>query len=56
MWGSRARFAKNYHKKINISSLENSIKKILETDQKLKTSMLDSKILMASLVEELVIS
>ncbi|MCI0449392.1 MAG: DNA polymerase III subunit delta [Chlorobi bacterium] len=54
MWYNRAKFAKNYHKEININALETSISKILETDMKLKTSMLDSKILMASLVEELV--
>jgi DNA polymerase III delta subunit len=54
MWYNRAKFAKNYSKDINISSLISSLNKILETDLKLKTTMLDSKILMASLVEELV--
>ena len=54
MWYNRAKFAKTHYKNTNINSLETSLKKILETDMKLKTSMLDSKILMASLVEELV--
>ncbi|MBN8585551.1 MAG: DNA polymerase III subunit delta [Ignavibacteria bacterium] len=54
MWGDRVKFAKNYHKLLNISSLEHSFAKILETDKKLKTSMLDPKILMTSLVEELI--
>lgn len=54
MWGERAKFAKNYHKLLNINSLELSFNLILDTDKKLKTSMLDSKILMTSLVEELI--
>src|SRR4030095_16364764 len=54
MWGERAKFAKNYHKSLNLNSLQTAFKVILETDQKLKTSMLDSKILMTSLVEELI--
>lgn len=54
MWGDRARFAKKYANSININSLEVSFKRIMDTDLKLKTSMLDSKILMTSLVEELV--
>ncbi|MBZ0202051.1 MAG: DNA polymerase III subunit delta [Ignavibacteria bacterium] len=54
LWGDRVKFAKNYHKLINIQSLEQSFEKILNTDKKLKTSMLDSKILMTSLVEELI--
>lgn len=54
LWGDRVKFAKNYHKSIDINSLERSFEKILNTDMKLKTSMLDSKILMTSLVEELI--
>ena len=54
MWGARARFAKNYHKSLNLKSLETSFALILSTDMKLKTTMLDSKILVTSLVEELI--
>lgn len=54
IWGDRVKFAKNYHKFLNISSLELSISQIIDTDKKLKTSMLDPKILMTSLVEELI--
>lgn len=54
MWGDRVKFAKNYHKLLNTSSLERSFAKIIDTDKKLKTSMLDPKILMTSLVNELI--
>ncbi len=54
MWGDRVKFAKNYHKLLNINSLEDSFKQIIDTDKKLKTSMIDPKILMTSLVEELI--
>lgn len=54
MWGDRVKFAKNYHKPVNIKSLEASIDQIIDTDKKLKTSMMDPKILMTSLVEELI--
>ena len=54
MWGDRVKFAKNYHKLLNTSSLERSFAKIIDTDKKLKTSMLDPKILMTSLVDELI--
>jgi len=54
MWGDRAKFAKKFYNSINLSSLETAFAKILDTDLKLKTSMLDSKILMTALVEELV--
>lgn len=54
MWGDRVKFAKNYHKLLNINALESSLQKIIDTDKKLKTSMLDPKILMTSLVDELI--
>lgn len=54
LWGERVKFAQNYHKLLNIQSLESSIERITDTDKKLKTSMLNSKILMTSLVEELI--
>ncbi|MEO8513803.1 MAG: DNA polymerase III subunit delta [Ignavibacteria bacterium] len=54
MWGDRVKFAKNYHKLLNINSLEGSFIQIIETDKKLKTSMMDPKILLASLVEGLI--
>lgn len=54
MWGDRVKFAKSYHKLLNTSALESSFNRILDTDKKLKTSMLDPKILMTSLVDELI--
>ena len=54
LWGDKAKFAKNYHKNVSVNTLENSFLKILDTDKKLKTSMLNSKILMTSLVEDLI--
>ncbi|MBE2227061.1 MAG: DNA polymerase III subunit delta [Ignavibacteria bacterium] len=54
MWGDRVKFAKNYHKSTSINSLEKAFSKIIDTDKKLKTSMLDPKILMTSLVDELI--
>jgi len=54
MWGDRVKFAKNYHKLMNINGLHNSIQQIIDTDKKLKTSIMDPKILMTSLVEELI--
>lgn len=54
IWGDRAKLAKQYANSINISSLEQSFQKIMDTDLKLKSSMLNSKILLTSLVEELV--
>lgn len=54
MWGDRVKFAKNYHKLLNINALEGSFDRIIDTDKKLKTSMLDAKILMTSLVDELI--
>ena len=54
IWGDRAKLAKQYANSLKLSSLEVSFNKIMETDLKLKSSMLNSKILMTSLVEELV--
>jgi DNA polymerase III delta subunit len=54
MWGDRLKFAKTFHNLLDENQLRYSLLRLLETDQKLKTSMLDSKILMASLVEDLV--
>lgn len=54
LWGERLKFAKNSHSFISEGSLKFALTRILETDQKLKTSMLDSKILLTSLIEDLV--
>jgi DNA polymerase III delta subunit len=54
IWGERAKLAKHYANSVKLSSLELSFNKIMDTDMKLKSSMLNSKILMTSLVEELV--
>lgn len=53
MWGERLGFAKEYCNLLKLSDLERAIGMILELDTKLKTSMLDSKVLLTSLVEEL---
>jgi DNA polymerase III delta subunit len=53
IWGDRVNFVKNYKNQVNDEDFEQIYAKILETDQKLKTSMLDSKVLITSLVEEL---
>ena len=54
LWGERVRFAKSNHNFININSIEVSLEKILDTDKKLKSTMLNSKVLLTSLVEELI--
>ncbi len=54
LWGERAKFAKNFHSIISEKSLKYALTRILETDQKLKNTMLDSKILLASLIEDMV--
>lgn len=56
MWGDRLKFAKTFHNLLDIGKLRYSLLRLLETDLKLKTSMLDSKILLASLVQDLVSS
>lgn len=53
IWGERQRFARKYHNLIQENKLRYSLLRILETDQKLKSSMLDSKALMVSLVKDL---
>lgn len=53
IWGEGIKLGKYFSKSLNISSLEKCIENLLETDKKLKSSMLDPKILMASLVDEL---
>jgi DNA polymerase III delta subunit len=53
IWGDRLSFAKEYSNLLKISDLQKAISLILDLDTKLKTSMLDSKVLLTSLVEEL---
>ena len=53
IWGDRIGFVKNYRNEIEDDDFEVIFEKIIQTDQKLKTSMLDSKVLLTSLVEEL---
>lgn len=53
IWGDRIGFVKNHRNDIKDDDFETIFDKILQTDQKLKTSMLDSKVLLTSLVEEL---
>jgi DNA polymerase III delta subunit len=53
IWGDRIGFVKNHRNDIKEDDFEQIFDKIIQTDQKLKTSMLDSKVLLTSLVEEL---
>jgi len=53
IWGERVNFTKEYRNILNLKELEKAISLILEVDKKLKTSMLDSKVLLTSLTEEL---
>ena len=53
IWGERINFAKEYRNVLSIKELEKAVSLIIEVDKKLKTSMLDSKILLTSLIEEL---
>lgn len=54
IWGERGNFAKDHAKLLDISALSKCMEYLIETDKKLKTSMLNPKILMTSLVEELI--
>jgi DNA polymerase III delta subunit len=53
LWGERLNFAKEYRNVLKIKDIEKAISLLCDTDLKLKTSMIDSKILLTSLVEEL---
>jgi DNA polymerase III subunit delta len=53
IWGERLNFAKEYSNIMDIKGIAKAIALLLDTDKKLKTSMLNSDILMTSLVEEL---
>lgn len=53
IWGERLNFAKEYGNVLKISELRKALILLLELDKKLKTSMLNSDILLTSLVEEL---
>jgi len=53
IWGDRINFVKSHKNQVNEADFEEIFNKILKTDQKLKTTMMDTKILIISLVEEL---
>ncbi len=53
IWGERANFVKSHKNLINEAHFPEIFDKLIKTDQKLKTTMMDSKILITSLVEEL---
>src|SRR4030095_2277956 len=53
LWGDRLNFAKEYSNLLEIKDLEKAISLILKLDTQLKTSMLDSNVLLTSLIEEL---
>ncbi|MGH2575721.1 MAG: hypothetical protein ACRDFC_08505, partial [Ignavibacteria bacterium] len=54
IWRDRADFAKKYHHKIKAEELDKVFSNLLETDRKIKTSMIDPKMLVTSLIEELI--
>jgi DNA polymerase III delta subunit len=53
IWGERLNFAKEYGNILKLSELTKALFLLLELDKKLKTSMINSEILLTSLVEEL---
>lgn len=53
LWGERLNFAKEYRNILKIKDIDKAISLLSDVDKKLKTSMIDSKILLTSLVEEL---
>jgi DNA polymerase III delta subunit len=53
IWGERIDFVKRHKNLMNEADFSEIFDKILKTDQNLKTTMMDSKILITSLVEEL---
>ena len=53
IWGDRINFVKKYHGYTKGLNFKYIFEKLLETDQKLKTSMLDPKVLFFSLIEEI---
>lgn len=53
IWGDRIDFVRKHKNLTNEEDFGQIFEKILETDQKLKTTMMDSRILITSLVEEL---
>jgi DNA polymerase III delta subunit len=54
IWGERGSFARDHAKLLEINALNKCMEYLTETDKKLKTSMLNPKILMTSLVEQLI--
>lgn len=53
LWGDKIDFVKKYKNLVNDDDFGQIFEKILNADQTIKTSMLDSKVLLTSLVEEL---
>jgi len=53
MWGERMNFAKQYHNLIDIKDLERAIALLIDLDKNMKTSMIDSKVMLTSVVKEL---
>jgi DNA polymerase-3 subunit delta len=53
IWGDRINFVKKFQNRAKTLNFERIFKKLIETDQKLKTSMLDPKVLLFSLVQEI---
>lgn len=53
IWGDRSGFARTYSNKITFGDLSEGFNKIVSVEHKLKTSMLDSKVLFTSLVKDL---
>lgn len=54
IWRERVEFSKRFNYKLQPGQFKEIFKNLLETDKKLKTSMIDSKILITSLIEDLI--
>ena len=54
VWRERAQFARTYSNKLKVSQFKAVFKNLLDTDKKLKTSMIDPKILITSMIEDLI--
>lgn len=53
IWGDRINFVKNHQKFAKRLNFEQIFSKLIETDSKLKSSMIDPKVLLISLVQEI---
>jgi DNA polymerase III delta subunit len=53
IWGERINFVKNHQNFAKKLNFEQIFSKLIETDSKIKSSMIDPKVLLISLVQEI---